>query len=858
MAKSSSSLIKSKLVQVGIYLSFFLVFVSGIFRYVLDPKDQTRCQSMLNDGWWQDPPSFTKWQPAGCMMHTYRPTEIADCLEHARVLYVGDSIVRQQFFALAQTIHPDVDMTGAKHVDRRYQFKEYNLVLEFWWDPFLNSSRTIDMLKTTASSTADEQPQPSMLVIGSGLWYMRYRGEDEYREEWQDAVDRVLDAVQRSSKVADAVVLTPVEMPSFDLLSPERERTMTMDRVQSMNDYLRRREQSIRSLTPITIPYVLNKISEGAFNMTEDGLHFESPVTTMQAQIVLNYRCNEQLPKHFPMDTTCCYHYPVPHWYQNLFFALFLVWVPIGIFVISSERPMIRWLRHYFPSEPALNALFAFGLGVIYMYFGDRTQMFGKAQKLYDPTVFAVLMVCMLVAGVITLKAKKEGDHGFLNRDQTDEWKGWMQVIILIYHFCGASSVSGIYNPVRVLVASYLFQTGYGHFYFFYKKADFSLGRVLNVIVRLNLLTFVLQYVMDTDYLSYYFTPLVSFWFLVIWMTLYVGHASNKSSWRWILGKIGVAATTTTIVIHVRGVLEKIFELLYWMFRIQWNAQEWRFRLALDGWIVYVGMLCAYATIQFSEHRLSEHPQWPTVKRASVIASVVAMALYFSFELSLSSKFVYNRFHPFVSWVPILAFVIIRNATVRLRNMSSKFFIFFGRISLETFIGQFHMWLAGDTKGLLLVITHPRAAYGLGWWLNLILSSVLFVHVCYYLSQSTGEITKHVCAVLNPHQQPSSAYQAVPLLPTTTTTTATTTTTTASTAAATATVAAAATSPAGHSSSQLTPASETTPVRWEEDECSLQQPSQPSLLRRSVLLWRDGRVRTALFLFVIGIMNRFC
>lgn len=512
---------------------------------------------------------------------------------------------------------------------------------------------------------------------------------------------------------------------------------------------------------------------------------------------------------------------------------------------------MTDFISQVFPSDyDTLFALFVFGLSVIYMYLGDRSQLFGKIFKQFDMSTFIILNVMMIFGCLVTLKSNGDENEsgGFLNRDQTNEWKGWMQLIILIYHFVGASRISAIYNPVRVLVAAYLFQTGYGHFYYFYKKADFSISRILNVMVRLNLLTCVLAYTMRTDYLFYYFSPLVSFWFSVIWITMRILPSYNKHV-SFILTKMGVMACVTGFIIHYPGVLEGVFRLLQFMFNIQWNVVDWRFRLSLDAWIVYIGMLCALVAIKISEYNIivSRPRLWRSMKVVALIVSVLGMIGFFVFELS-QSKSSYSAYHPYMSWIPILSFVVLRNYTVTLRNTHSQFFAFIGKISLETFIGQFHMWLAADTKGLLVVL--PNASWvtktAVGWWTNLAVSSILFVFVCYYTSQATGVLTRWLCKGAKKINQDTNSHltnkegmtQAVPLLPTT----------------------------ASDGTIHHAPAKLSVEQEDEESDDDLELGEELMYNRNKPVWYRslydaivnNYWIRSIIYLFMMGLVNRFC
>ncbi|XP_042713026.2 N-acetylneuraminate 9-O-acetyltransferase isoform X5 [Chrysemys picta bellii] len=338
-----------------------------------------------------------------------------------------------------------------------------------------------------------------------------------------------------------------------------------------------------------------------------------------------------------------------------------------------------------------------------------------------------------------------------LNREQTDEWKGWMQLVILIYHISGASTFLPVYMHVRVLVAAYLFQTGYGHFSYFWIKGDFGLYRVCQVLFRLNFLVVVLCIVMDRPYQFYYFVPLVTVWFMIIYATLAVWpqivqkKANGNCFWHFgLLLKLISLLMCIYFLANSQGVFEKIFSLwpLSTCFELNGNVYEWWFRWKLDRYVVFHGMMFAFIYLALQKRQvLSEGKGEPLfsskISNVLLFISVVCFLTYSIWASSCKNKTECNELHPSVSVVQILAFILIRNIPGYARSVYSSFFAWFGRISLELFICQYHIWLAADTKGILVLIPgNPM--------LNIIVSTFIFVCVAHEISQITNDLAQMV------------------------------------------------------------------------------------------------------------------
>jgi hypothetical protein len=178
-----------------------------------------------------------------------------------------------------------------------------------------------------------------MLVLGSGLWYLRYADTTGGLPAWEANMERLLESISAAPiKVADEVVFLPVEDIVPSKLSLLRAETMRSSDVDAMNSDLYHRINppshdlysifsSSSPALPVSLPLVFNKMLDD--DSTEDGLHFSDDITKAQANILLNLRCNNLWPKTPPFDKTCCRAYPSPSFLQLAILTAVVAYGPI-------------------------------------------------------------------------------------------------------------------------------------------------------------------------------------------------------------------------------------------------------------------------------------------------------------------------------------------------------------------------------------------------------------------------------------------------------------------------------------------------------------------------------------------------
>ena len=298
----------------------------------------------------------------------------------------------------------------------------------------------------------------------------------------------------------------------------------------------------------------------------------------------------------------------------------------------------------------------------------------------------------------------KSKTHAPLNREQTEEWKGWMQVLFLLYHYFKASE---LYNAIRLFIAAYVWMTGFGNFSYYYVRKDFSVPRFMQMMWRLNFFVFFCCLVLRNDYVLYYICPMHTLFTLFVYFSLLVGKEYNDKTPA-LLGKVVVCTFLVYVIWEVPGVFHAIFRpFTFFLGYVDPKKpdvdpmHEWFFRSGLDRYVRIYGMVCAFFHPRY-EAALKWIDERPTPARVTIQSCILAVTLGVTYwwynTYYILPKLEYNVVHPYTSWIPITCFIVLRNLTQGLRSWYIEIFCVCGKITLETYISQFHIWLSTENR----------------------------------------------------------------------------------------------------------------------------------------------------------------
>lgn len=223
-----------------------------------------------------------------------------------------------------------------------------------------------------------------------------------------------------------------------------------------------------------------------------------------------------------------------------------------------------------------------------YFYLCDRTNFFMKENKYYSEFSFWLPIGYVSALGLFFTEDSKYTK--VLHRDQIDEWKGWMQLVILVYHVTGASQILPINMHIKVLISAYIFLSGYQQFCYVWQRGDVGLVSLFKGLFQLNFMTVILCLCMNRPYQFYDFVPLMSFWYVMAYTVLAIPPVitaqsceNNLAQYLYLVVKLICMFTVITILFMSEVFFEKVFVTRPWkalFVTTDDDIHEWWFRYA--------------------------------------------------------------------------------------------------------------------------------------------------------------------------------------------------------------------------------------------------------------------------------------
>jgi hypothetical protein len=448
-------------------------------------------------------------------------------------------------------------------------------------------------------------------------------------------------------------------------------------------------------------------------------------------QILLNMYCNDNMNYN---DGTCCSTSENYTILQIITYSVFLVCLTLMIALklkkwISKFRgqtlymPLQQQDTNQIPLTASANrisegieALGILGIIMVYFFLCDRTSFFMKENKYYSEFSFWIPVGWLSAVGLFFTEDSKL--TRVLHRDQTDELKGFMIIVVLVYFMTGASVIP-IYFLIKVFISGFLFLIGYQHFSYFWLTGNNSIVRYMNVMFRLNFMTVVLCFAMNRPYQFYFFAPLVSFWFSVTYITFTLPPRitsqtveSNSYHYLYLVIKFICVLSVITVFYMSEVFFERIFLMRPWRALFVSTddlMNEWWYRFKLDRYSTAYGMIFSAICITAQKFNIFDDSNQSNlfsrrITLSSILLAIAGIGFYTTFTFFCKNKQDCEEIHSYIVFIPIISFILLRNISGVLRTRFSTFFSWFGKISLELFICMHHVWLAADRHGLLVLL----------------------------------------------------------------------------------------------------------------------------------------------------------
>lgn len=282
--------------------------------------------------------------------------------------------------------------------------------------------------------------------------------------------------------------------------------------------------------------------------------------------------------------------------------------------------------------------------------------------------------------------------------------------------------------------------------------------------LRINYFPLLLSTCLGVALELYYVVPLHTTGFFVTMATCYV----SKLLERHVYGS-KQSTRCNIIAIAICGLAHVLFYETPASNFLKLFSDEYYFRFSSDKYSAFIGICSG-----FGWQYLKKYMQWcyasenPGLNQALAawgqrLGGVALMGLWYCLFGYMTDKYIYNPIHPFVFWMPVAGWLMVRNSSRYLTELHSGVLEFFGRITLETYVLQFHVFMCRDVQYIPIVIpgSGPDGHEALKF-ANMLLCGVIFVVLAWWarkITVTTQETATELVQLLlrGPPELPSSA-----------------------------------------------------------------------------------------------------